>query len=308
MNPIIWWFETISSLGSQSLGLTWVCWLQDRVLIGPSVCYIFPATKLENALLFVAGEFNIPVGMLKFVFGLLAAYPLALLIRFIPCSSSSLKHFIGAISGLCVLQFVFGSDWLHPVVSSIGTYLLFFVVPRKNLPMAVTLWSLGSCFIIIAHYHYHYYHSWPLTIRPFLTHLPHTYHPLLTTHHHIHLPRILGIGIYLSYVCVLQHGLITIRPFLTHSSPHPPLSRILGIGIYLSYVCVLQHGLITIHPLLTHSPPTHVSRILGFGLYISYVCFLQHGLVRLHSLSNGDDCEVHAARVQSVRWICLHDV
>ena len=176
MFPIIWWFETISSLGSQSLGLTWVCWLQDRVLIGPSVCYVFPATKLENALLFVAGEFNIPVGMLKFVFGLLAAYPLALLIRMIPCSSSSLKHFVGSISGLCVLQFVFGSDWLHPVVSSIGTYLLFFVVPRKNLPMAVTLWSLGICFIIITHYHdyYHYhYHSWPLTIRQtFLTHPP----------------------------------------------------------------------------------------------------------------------------------------
>ena len=149
MLPIIWWFETISSLGSQSLGLTWVCWLQEKVVPGPSVCLIFQATKLENTLLFVAGEFNIPVGMLKFVFGLLAAFPMALLIRMIPCNFSSWKHFVGAISGLCVLQFVFGSDWLHPVVSSFGTYLLLYVMPRKRLPMAVTLWSLGTCISII---------------------------------------------------------------------------------------------------------------------------------------------------------------
>ena len=144
MLPIIWWFETISSLGSQSLGLTWVCWLQERVLPGPSICFIFQATKLENTLLFVAGEFNLPVGMLKFVLGLLAAFPMALLIRMIPCTLSSWKHLLGAISGLFVLQFVFGSDWLHPVVSSLGTYLLLCFMPRKHLPMAVTLWSLGT--------------------------------------------------------------------------------------------------------------------------------------------------------------------
>jgi len=147
MVPIIWWFETISSWGSQTLGLTWVCWLQERVMpTSPSVCFIFQATKLENTLLFIAGEFNIPVGMLKFVFGLLAAFPMALLIRMIPCTStfSSWKHFVGALSGLYVLQFVFGSDWLHPVVSSLGTYLLLWMVPRKHLPIAVTLWSLGT--------------------------------------------------------------------------------------------------------------------------------------------------------------------
>ena len=144
MVPIIWWFETISSLGSQCLGLTWVCWLQERVLLGPSVCFIFQPTKLENTLLFIAGSLNLPVGMLKFVFGLLAAFPMALLIRMIPCTSSSRKHVVGSISGLFVLQFVFGSDLLHPVVSALVTYLLLVVVPRKHLPMVITLWSLGS--------------------------------------------------------------------------------------------------------------------------------------------------------------------
>lgn len=167
MVPIVWWFEFISSVGSQSLGLTWACWLQQRVLTDsrPSVCFIFQTTKLENALLFVAGEFNVHVGMLKFLFGLVAAFPMALLIRMIPCTLSSLKHFIGAIGGMCVLQFVFGRDWLHPVITSFGTYLLFFLVPRKHLPVAVTLWSLGSS------YYRYFYDSWPvITLRFILSH------------------------------------------------------------------------------------------------------------------------------------------
>ena len=58
-------------------------------------------------------------GMLTYVIGILMAYPLGLLMCFIPFGLY--KHFAASFFGCCLMYFTFGNQWLHiPFTSTIA--------------------------------------------------------------------------------------------------------------------------------------------------------------------------------------------
>jgi hypothetical protein len=61
--------------------------------------------------------------------------------RFIP--SPTLKHLYSMVVGILLMQWIFASDWIHSFISSLVTYLLCLVFPRKYLGIAVFVWAMG---------------------------------------------------------------------------------------------------------------------------------------------------------------------
>jgi hypothetical protein len=59
-------------------------------------------------------------------------YPFAGLLRAIP--NKNLKHLFSLLGGLFLMQWIFGPDWIHSLVSSAVTYLLCAIAPRKYVP------------------------------------------------------------------------------------------------------------------------------------------------------------------------------
>ena len=46
-------------------------------------------------------------------------------------------------TGLLMLRYVYGSDWLHGIISSLVTYLICLVAPRKHVHLYVFGWAMG---------------------------------------------------------------------------------------------------------------------------------------------------------------------
>ncbi|KAJ1409386.1 MBOAT, membrane-bound O-acyltransferase family-domain-containing protein, partial [Ochromonadaceae sp. CCMP2298] len=46
---------------------------------------------------------------------------------------TQLKHAFSAVTGLCLVQWIFGPDWIHSFVTAVITYLLCLVLPRKSV-------------------------------------------------------------------------------------------------------------------------------------------------------------------------------
>ena len=78
---------------------------------------------------------------------LFIAYPFALLLYGVP--STTLKHLISMFGGIFLVQWVFGPDWIHPMISSLVTYILCIIAPRKFLPSIVFLWAMG--YMVVCH-------------------------------------------------------------------------------------------------------------------------------------------------------------
>ena len=47
------------------------------------------------------------------------------------------------VVGMLLAQFVFGSDWIHSMASSLGTYVLCLVTPPKYVHIVVFIWAMG---------------------------------------------------------------------------------------------------------------------------------------------------------------------
>ena len=79
----------------------------------------------------------------QFAIGLLASYPMAAILKSVPSSHQRIKHAISMCTGLLMLRYVYGSDWLHGVISSLVTYLICLVAPRKHVHLYVFGWAMG---------------------------------------------------------------------------------------------------------------------------------------------------------------------
>jgi hypothetical protein len=56
--------------------------------------------------------------------GLLASYPLAAILKVLPSRLHTLKHNMSMCSGLMLLRYVYGVDWIHGIFTSIVTYMV----------------------------------------------------------------------------------------------------------------------------------------------------------------------------------------
>ena len=102
---------------------------------------VFQVPLLEDNVEQLSGSIGFPVDQLKCIFGLLVTYPLSIL--FVRLPPGVLRHAFSLFFGLFLMQFVFGSDWIHCAVASIGTYLLAALLPARISPYAVMLFAMG---------------------------------------------------------------------------------------------------------------------------------------------------------------------
>jgi hypothetical protein len=84
---------------------------------------------------------------LQLIVGLFLSYPLGLGMRMMP--NAALKHFYSFIVGFLMLQFVFGPSWVHTFITSMVTYLICMLAPKKYLTSTAFLFVMG--YMTIAH-------------------------------------------------------------------------------------------------------------------------------------------------------------
>ncbi|KAI9987573.1 hypothetical protein PInf_023614 [Phytophthora infestans] len=106
-------------------------------------------TLLNQQLTQLSELVGVPVDQLRCVACLLAVYPLALIVRKLP--SVTAKHWLHICAGVSIAQFVYGTGWLHSLLSSLVTYALVCVLPPKRAPFVVFLANM--LFVAALHIH-----------------------------------------------------------------------------------------------------------------------------------------------------------
>ncbi|CAI5737402.1 unnamed protein product [Hyaloperonospora brassicae] len=96
-----------------------------------------PFTLLNEQLTRLSTLVGLPVDQLRCVTCLLAVYPFAVLVQKLP--SATAKHWLHICGGVSIAQFVYGSGWLHSLLSSLLTYALVRVLPPTRAAAVVFL-------------------------------------------------------------------------------------------------------------------------------------------------------------------------
>ncbi|RLN98182.1 hypothetical protein BBJ28_00019973 [Nothophytophthora sp. Chile5] len=112
------------------------------------------ATPLQFSLLNaqlarVGATMGVPLDQLRVVGCLLAAYPLAAVVRRLP--SPTAKHWLNICAGVSEAQFVYGTGWLHSLVSALATYVLVRWLPPTRAPYVV--FAANMAYVAALHLH-----------------------------------------------------------------------------------------------------------------------------------------------------------
>jgi len=105
--------------------------------------------RLDEVISSTAAKLKVPVTMIRFMIGLLASYPLAAVFKALPSRLHSLKHTMSLCSGLMLLHYVYGVDWIHGIFTSIVTYMISWLAPRKYVHIYVFIFAMG--YLTISH-------------------------------------------------------------------------------------------------------------------------------------------------------------
>ncbi|GMF13176.1 unnamed protein product [Phytophthora lilii] len=106
-------------------------------------------TLLNAQLSKLSDVVGVPLDQLRCVACLLAAYPLAVVVRKLP--SAAAKHWLHICVGVSIAQFVYGAGWLHSLLSSLLTYALVRVLPPKHAPFIVFIANMA--YVAALHIH-----------------------------------------------------------------------------------------------------------------------------------------------------------
>ena len=82
----------------------------------------------------------------RYLIALLAAYPLAAVFALLPNSAAPLKHLFSLVTGVVLAQFVFGSAWVHALVTSTVVYLVLAGASLRGV-LVGCLW--GACGVLV---------------------------------------------------------------------------------------------------------------------------------------------------------------
>mmetsp|Transcript_37512 Transcript_37512/g.49427 ORF Transcript_37512/g.49427 Transcript_37512/m.49427 type:complete len:542 (+) Transcript_37512:178-1803(+) len=97
---------------------------------------------------------------LLYILLMLAAYPLALVVGALP--SKTARHAAFGLGGISMMQLMFGSQWIHSLVTAMGTYLMTILLPRQIMPGVV--FAFVMIYMCAAHLYRMYtdYMGWSL--------------------------------------------------------------------------------------------------------------------------------------------------
>jgi len=96
---------------------------------------IFKSTFLQNTVAELADKIGQAPDTLLYVLILFAAYPLSLLVGVLP--SKLLRHLFFGIGGIIMMQIMYGADWIHSLITIMGTYMLMKILPWRIMPASV---------------------------------------------------------------------------------------------------------------------------------------------------------------------------
>ena len=100
------------------------------------------------------------VETLEYLLGMLICYPLGMIMLTLP--HGKVKHIFSFILGAFLLQFTIGIQWIHQLISSLVTYVMFLVLPPKIAKTVVPIFAMG--YITAGHLHRQYinYLGWDM--------------------------------------------------------------------------------------------------------------------------------------------------
>lgn len=117
-----------------------------------SLTYVFKVPYLDTLLeYYVCSVLQAPLPIIKYAVSLFLVYPFAGVLRLIPFRYDSIRHLYCFIIGVLLLQWTYGEDWIHSIISSMITYLICLNLPKKYVATTVFIWAMG--YMIIAHWY-----------------------------------------------------------------------------------------------------------------------------------------------------------
>lgn len=103
--------------------------------------HVVKLDAIDAALAPTAASLGMDLTLIKYTLSLFLAYPFAALMFAVP--GKNLKHLISFLVGFVMVQWIFGPDWIHTFASSLGTYLICALLPRKISPRVAFVWAMG---------------------------------------------------------------------------------------------------------------------------------------------------------------------
>jgi len=115
---------------------------------------------VDDIVLSMSEAVGFDVETLTYVLGLLLCYPLGMLLNIMPFGRA--RHVFSFFLGAFLLQFTIGVQWIHQLITSLVVYLMFFIVPRYKLQIAVPVFVMS--YMTLGHLHRQYinYLGWDL--------------------------------------------------------------------------------------------------------------------------------------------------
>lgn len=86
-----------------------------------------------------AASLGMELTIFKYTLGLFLVYPFSWILYKLP--NANLKHLFSFAVGFFLVQWIYGADWIHSFVSSLGIYLIAAIAPGK--PKVAFLWAMG---------------------------------------------------------------------------------------------------------------------------------------------------------------------
>jgi len=106
-------------------------------------------SSVNNHLVRVSSAINVDPGIIAMTLGILLTCPLGLLMNALPFGK--LRHLFSFLSGLFLLQFVVGVEWIHTLITSVVAYAIIVVLPTRFIIRIIPAFLL--LYMMAAHIH-----------------------------------------------------------------------------------------------------------------------------------------------------------
>lgn len=102
--------------------------------------YVFKFPAIDAQLQVVADGQGMDLNMIKFLLCFFLTYPGALVLGLVDSKFAKIKHMISGGLGIMMMQWVFGSTWIHSFITTLLTFFICNVAPKRIIgPLAFTV-------------------------------------------------------------------------------------------------------------------------------------------------------------------------
>lgn len=103
--------------------------------------YVIKHPALDQLTAQAAESIGMDETLVKYTIALFLVYPFAAVHYQLP--NKNLKHIFNLVVGLALVQWIFGPDWIHSFITSLGTYLICALFPKRSQHLATFVFVMG---------------------------------------------------------------------------------------------------------------------------------------------------------------------